>query len=98
MIVGVRPAVESDVRAIVASASDRRVIVTEMAAAHVVVSSVDETVLCPVERLAEIGIKEIAARVSDQRLRAERRLFVNAETRIKSGELVILIDKRTVRR
>jgi len=55
VIVGVRPAVEPDVGAIVPGAPHRRVFVPEMTTAHVVVGRVDKAILSSVERLAESG-------------------------------------------
>src|SRR5258708_40105150 len=67
-----------------------------MTPVHVVIGGVDESILCSIERLAEVGIKEIAPGVSNQRLRAKGRLLVNAQTRIESSQLIVYIHKSAI--
>src|ERR1041385_3950535 len=68
-----------------------------MAAAHVVVGSVNESVLDSILRLAGIGIEKELPCVRHERLRHKRRLFVNVESRVESSKFVVLIDELTIR-
>src|SRR5437899_10996551 len=87
VVVRLRASIESNVSAIVASAANGRVVVTKMAAAHVVVRRIDESVFGAIERLSQIRIEEVPPRVRHQRLRAKRRLLVDAQPRIESSQL-----------
>src|SRR5216684_3006871 len=68
-----------------------------MASAHVVIRCVNKSVLRSVKRLAGVRIKKVISRTSNQRLRAESGLLIDAEARIEPGEFVVLIDKFSIR-
>src|ERR1043166_10264869 len=95
VIVGIRAAIEAYVRAIVTSAAHGRILITKMAAIHVVVGRVNESVLDPILRLAGVGIEKELPCVRHERLRHKRRLFVNVQSRAESSKFVVLIDELT---
>src|SRR5436189_6246429 len=97
VIVRVNATIESDVRSIVTSATDGRVLITKVAAAHVVIGRIDETVFRTRERLTFIRIKEGLARVCHEHLRIERRHLIYARHGIKPTQFVVLVDKTPVR-
>src|ERR1041385_6538148 len=67
VVVGVRAAIETHVRTVIARAPHRRILVAEMAAAHVVVSRINERILYAIKIAAFIRKEEWKARVRDER-------------------------------
>ena len=79
VIVGVSAPVETNVGAVVTGAANGGIIVAKMSPALVEVGGVDESVLFAIESLTKIRIKEIATRMSRQRLSAKGRLLIDAQ-------------------
>ena len=82
---GIRAAIEADIRPIITSAANSRVVVSKVPAIHVVIGSINKTVLGPIERLTSVRIKEVASRMCYQCLSIKGRDFVDVQPRIETS-------------
>src|SRR5260370_11649953 len=89
VIIGISAAIEPNVGAIKAGTANGRVVVTKMAATHVVIGRIDKAILSAIECLALIRIEEGPAGARQQPPRAKTRLFFCAKTGIGFSSLVI---------